>query len=101
MPQRMTTECVPTEQDDVGGEHNGTESDAEILVASVAVEEPLRLPGITREYQEENERGVQEVAVDILYAQRKKPLAAIMLPRLAYAAVGRIRPNALVIRAAI
>src|SRR5881394_1701358 len=97
----MTAKRVAAEQNDVHDEDDGAEPDAEILVSGVAIEEEHRVVCIFGEDDQENERRVQEVAVDVLDHQRQESLTAITLARLADAAIRRIRPEALVVRAAI
>src|SRR6266513_6537097 len=97
----MTPESVTAEQNDVHKEDDRAEPDTEVLMASVPIEEPHRLVGVVAEDDQEHERRVQEVAVDVLDHQRQEPLAAITLAGLADGAVRRIRPEALVVGAPV
>src|SRR5205085_3675864 len=101
MPQRVTTERVTAEQHDIHDENDGAEPDAEVLMARIAIEEPHRFVSVASEDDQENERRVEEVAVDVLDHQRQESLTSIALARLANAAIRRIRPEALVVRAPI
>ena len=45
-------------------------------VAGRAIGEPQRLPHVVGEDHQEDQRDVQEVAVDVLHDEREEPLAA-------------------------
>ena len=72
--QRVAAERVAAEQDDVDGEDERAEADAEVACPS-RVGEPERLPRVVREDDEEDQREVQEVAVDVLQDERERALA--------------------------
>ena len=99
--ERVASESVATQQNDVDDQNDGAESDSEILVSGVSVEEPHRLVRIAGENDEKNQCGVQEVAVDVLDDERKESFTPVALSRLAHGTVGRIGPEALVIRAPV
>ena len=63
--------------------------------------EPHRLPHVVGEHEEEDDREIEEVAVDVLDDERERVLAEIALARLADGARRRIRPERLVVGAAI
>ena len=63
--------------------------------------EPHRLPGVERENDDEDEREVQGVAVDVLDDEREPALAEILLARLTDRAARRVGPERLVVGAAV
>ena len=97
----MAAQRIPAEQDDVYDEDDGAKSNAEVLPASAAVEEEHRLVRIARQNDEEDEGGVQEVAMNVLQYEWQESLAAIALARLAHSAARRIGPEALVVSSPI
>src|SRR5205085_10394903 len=99
-PKGMTAEGVAAEEHQVRRQHACTDSDAE-LATPIGQREPERLPYIRREDDEEEQRDVHEIAMDVLHDQRERALAEIRLARLANGAVRRIGPERLVVRAAI
>src|SRR4051812_30148364 len=97
----MASKCVAAEQYDVEREDDGSNSYSELLVARTAIEEPHRPIRVVGENHQENEREVQEVAVHVLENERQIALAAVAVTGLADSAAGRVRPEALVVCAAI
>ena len=95
MPQRMAAERVAAEQHHVHQQHQRADADAEAVV------EPQRLPHVVRQKHHEQQREIQEVAMDVLQDQREVALAPVVLARLADGAVGRIGPEGFVVGAAI
>ena len=75
--QRVAAEGVAAEQDDVGGQHQGADADAEGGLAGGRIGEPQRLPHVVGEEDQEDQRQVEEVAVDVLEDQRERALAAV------------------------
>ena len=96
----MASERVAAQEDEIHGEHDRAEADAE-GPPSGAVGEPHRLPHVVRQHDQEEEREIQEIAVDVLENQRERVLAEVFLPRLADAAGRRVRPERLVVGAAV
>src|SRR4029078_10143454 len=96
----MAAERVAGEQDDVRRQDERPDANSEML-HSGAVIEPQRLPHIVREEEEEQQRHVQEVAVNVLQDQRKRSLTEVALAGFADRAVRRIGPERLVVGAAI
>ena len=86
MSQRVTAECVSAEQNDVGREDNCAESDSEMSRAGLRIGKPERFPYVVRQEDEKNQREVEEVPMDVLNDQRKRPLAAISLSWLSHRA---------------
>src|ERR1700722_14111280 len=96
----MAAERVGTQQAQVRREDQGPDADAERLAAA-RVREPERVPEVVREHEEERNREVEEIAVDVLEHEREESLAQIRRPRLSNRAVDRVGPHGLVVRAAI
>src|SRR5256885_14728281 len=97
----MAAEGVAAEQYHVDDEDDGAESDAEVLMASVSIEEPHRLVCVTGEDDQEDNCRVEEIPVDILNYERQGSLTAITLAWLTNGAIWRIRPEALVVRTSV
>src|SRR3954466_5245754 len=100
VPKGMTAEGVAAEEHQVRRQNECSKANPELATA-IGPREPERLPYIRREDDEEEQRDVHEVAMDVLHDQRERALAEIRLARLANGAVRRIGPERLVIRAAI
>src|SRR5262245_58085602 len=97
---RVTAERVAGEQRRVQRQHERPDTDAE-LRSSRAVAEPECLPYVVRQEEQEQHRDVEEVPVNVLENEREVPLAEVAVARLAYGAVRRVRPERLVIGAAV
>src|SRR5215471_12861092 len=95
MPQRVATEGVTSEQNNVGQQHERTDTDAE------AISEPTGLPDIEKQNDNKNQRQVQEVAVNILEDERKGTLTEVLLARFTDGTGGRVGPKSLVVSATI
>ena len=91
----MTTKCIPAEENDVNREHDCAYADPESMV------EPERFPNVVTENQDENEREIQEIAMDVLHDERKRALTEIGFARFTNRAGGRVRPERFIISAAI
>ena len=85
----MAAEGVAGQQDDVDDQDERADGDAEMLRAVRGLE-PERVPRIAAEDEDEDEREVEEVAVDVLQDERQVALARVALARLAD---GAIRPG--------
>src|SRR5579884_3742436 len=106
MAQRMAAEGVTAQQDDVQGQHQCADAEAEVplvggVAGSIDLEEPRRLEGIPRQEKDEGNGDVQEIAMDVLNEQRAEAFAPVALARLTNSAVGRIGPERLVVGTAI
>src|SRR5450759_2265652 len=101
MSERMASQRVAAEQDDVDGEYDRSEPDPEFLAACVYIEEPHRPVHIAGEDNEKGQRHVEEVAVDVLNHEWEEFFAAIARAGLAHGAVRRVGPEALVVRSPI
>src|SRR6478609_1140007 len=97
----MAPQGVAAEENDVDGENDGTEADAEVLVTGIPIEEPHRPIRVAGQNNQKDQREVEEVAVNVLDYEREVSLAAIALARLADGAVRWIGPEALVVRSPI
>src|SRR4030088_2884289 len=71
------------------------------MFGAIRAREPQRSVTVIEQDEHEDDGEVQKVAMDVLQNQRKFLLAAIALARLAHRARNRIRPESLVVRAAI
>ena len=91
----MTAENVAADQDNIDGQHDGSDADAEAVV------EPERLPHVVGQKAPDDVGQPQELAVQILKNQRKTALAPVGFARLANSARGRIGPKRFVISAAV
>jgi hypothetical protein len=90
MPERMTSEGVAAEQENVGSEEESSDTDAESRHTCRWIGEPHRFPRVVREKYEEQESEVEEVAMDVLNDERKRSLTAVSLSRLSYGAARRV-----------
>ena len=97
----MTTESIAAEQDDVDREHDCAGADSERTAAGHRIVEPECFPNVVAQDQNENEREIQKIAVDVLHDERERALAEIRFARLTDSARGRVRPECFVICAAI
>ena len=97
----MTSQRVSGEQYHVAQQHEGADADAERLLAGDGIGEPEGLVDVIAQHQQEQERNVQEVAMDILHDQREGGLSPVSSAGLADRARGRIRPERLVVGAAV
>src|SRR5438067_9789412 len=95
MTQRVTTERVTAEQNDVNREDNCADADSESTV------EPERLPNVVAQGQNENEREIQKIAMHVLHDERERALAKIRFARLTNGTCRRVGPERFVIRASI
>ncbi len=100
MAQRMTAERVAAQQDYVQREHDCSDADAE-MIRTRCVRKPHRFPRIVRENENEQQREVKEVAVNVLHDERKRIFTEISLSRLTHRTGGRVRPKRFVISAAV
>ena len=87
----MTTQRVSAEKDDVQRQHDATHADSE------TIREPITLPGVVGKHEQEQQREVEEVTMNILDDERERVFSAIALARLTDRARGRVGPERLVI----
>src|SRR6266705_4831878 len=97
----MTSEGVAAKKHNVDRQDDRSDADAERNLASRWIDEPHRFPDVNREDDDEGEREIKKVAVHVLHDQGERALAEIRLARFAYSASGRVRPETLVIGAAV
>ena len=100
MAQRMTTERVTAEQNNIHGQHQRADADAERSRAC-GISEPYSFPSIVRQKDQEQQRDVKKEAVNVLHDERERMLAAIALPRFTDGARGRVAPERFVISSAV
>src|SRR6516164_3420396 len=100
MTQRVTAERVAAQQDDVKCEHDRSNADTEVSSTGL-IREPHRSPGVVSENENEQQREVKKVAVDILHDERKGIFAQISLPSLGNGASGWVCPECFVVSAPV
>src|SRR6266851_7110767 len=101
MAERMATESVPAEQDNINRKHDGADADAERTAAGHRTVEPKGFPNVVTQNQNENEREIQKIAVHILHDQRERTLTEISFARFADRARGRVGPKRFVVSAPV
>src|SRR3990172_5236128 len=101
VPKRVASQGGPAEENDVQCQHQAPDADSKCFASGRRVEKPHALPGVVREYQDEEKGQVQEVPVDVLQDERERVLAAVGLSGLSHGAVRGIRPERFVVRAAV
>src|SRR5713101_8720716 len=101
MSQRVTTKCVPTEQDDVDREHNRADAKTERTPAARSIDKPESFPNIIGQDQNEKQREIKKVAVNVLHDERERTFAEISFARFAHCARRRVCPKRFVVSAAI
>ena len=97
----MAAERVAADQHDVDQQHQRADADAELRVARRRVVEAEALHDVDRQKDDEQQREVERVAVQVLDEQRPLGLAAVFVARLADGAGGRVGPERLVVGAAV
>src|SRR5579863_2067567 len=95
----MASESVETQQNRIGDQYQRTDADTEGLAAGAVP--PEGLPAVVSQDDDEGDREIQEVAMDVLENQREATLAPIGFARLANRACGWVCPEGLVISAAV
>src|SRR5437868_13039503 len=100
MAHGMTAERITAQHDDVDGQHQRADANAEDSPTR-RVCEPQCFVDIVRQDDEENQRQVEKEAVDVLHDERKRTLAEITLAWFADSARRWIGPEGFVICATI
>jgi hypothetical protein len=80
MTQRVAAERVGGQQDEVGGEHERADANAELAPPRRRVRKPHCLPQVVRQHEQEQQGDIEEVAVDVLHDERESLLTPIALP---------------------
>ncbi len=96
MAERVTAKRITAQQDNIECEHDRSNADAEVLCTG-RIGEPHRFPRVVRKNENEEQRKVQEIAMNVLHDERKGIFAQVSFPRLADGAGGWIRPEPFVI----
>src|SRR5947209_5672916 len=96
----MAAERVAAEEEHVDRQHQRADADAEVSGA-VGRGEPVAAPRVEREDDDEDERGVEEIAMHVLQDERQGALPEIARAWLTDGTARRIGPERLVIRAAV
>src|SRR5207248_11439112 len=76
VPQRMASESVATQQNHVDQQDQRAHADSEVAI------KPKRFPHVVGKQNEENQREIKKIAMDILQNERKGAFAEIGLERL-------------------
>ena len=98
--QRVAAERVAAEKHDVDRQDQRAQADPE-LDAAGAVGEPQRQPHVVGQDHDEDERQVEKVAMHVLHDQRERAFSPVALARFADRARRRVRPERLVVSAAV
>lgn len=112
MSEGVAREGVEAQQNGVQEENQGADANAKLhwpfISASICgcevdalISEPERLNGIFPEEHEENEGGIEEVAVDVLKNQGEPVFSGVFLPGFAHCASGGIGPEGFVVGTSI
>jgi hypothetical protein len=99
--ERVAAERIARKEKHVHAHHDAAHTDPERLLARDGICEPERVPRVVSQEEDESDRDIQEVAMDVLKDQRERALTEIGLSRLANSAIGWIRPERLVVRAPV
>src|SRR5580704_6668589 len=100
MPQRMAAQRIGRQEEYVQDQNNRTNPQPEMLHA-MGIGKPQSFPGVIRQDENEYHRDIHKVAMHILDNQREITFAKVFFARLADRAVDGVRPERLVIGAAI
>ena len=95
VPQRMASESVATQQNHVDQQDQRAHADSEVAI------KPKRFPHVVGKQNEENQREIKKIAMDILQNERKGAFAEIGLARFPHGAGWRVGPKSFVICAAV
>src|SRR5947209_16944222 len=95
MPERVATKSVAAEQVDVHDQDQRSNTNAEAAI------KPKCFPNVVSEDDDEEQRDVHEIPVNILHDQRERPFPEIRFARLAYRAGRWVRPESFVVGASI
>src|SRR4029453_10173505 len=91
----MTTKSVTTEQDDIDREHNCPNTN------SKSIWEPERFPNVVGQNQNEDDREIEKIAMDILHDEWERTFAPVALARFTDSACRGVGPKSFVVRAPI
>src|SRR5258708_19140264 len=100
MPERMTTEGVSTEQDDVESEHHRTDAKPE-MSGTGGIRKPKSAPGIMRQHQNKDQRDIEKIPMNILQNEGERSFARIPKARFPDCTSRWISPEGFVVRSAI
>src|SRR4051812_31222713 len=97
----MAAKGESTEQVDIQRENERADPKTKRSFSSRRIDKPKRFPNVDRKDDDKENSEIEKVAMHVLHDQRKRTLAEVTLPRFADGARRRIRPESLVIGAAI
>lgn len=92
----MTAKSITAQKDYIERQYNRPDADTEVLCTRT-VAEPHRFPCVMREYEDEQQRDIKEVAVNILHDQGEGGLTGIPYSRFANGARGWVGPKCFVV----
>src|SRR4051794_4185013 len=95
MAEGVASEHIATDQDHVRQQDQRPKADSEVAV------KPERFHGVYRKQEPDDVGKAEEIAMEVLRYKREGFLAEVAVARLADGARNRVRPERLVIRAAI
>src|SRR5260221_7563577 len=97
----MAAQRITAEENHVQDENDGSDAETKMLDAGYGIFKPHPQPGVVGEQNDEDDREIHEVAMDVLDDEREGALAEVGFARFAHGAVDRVGPERLVIGAAI
>ena len=97
----MAAKGVAAEQNDVDRQHDRADADAKEVLSGRRIGKPKRLPNVVARIDNENQREIKKIAMDVLHDEREGTFAQIGLARLAHRAGRRVGPECLVVGAPI
>src|SRR3954471_19841193 len=100
MSQTVAAERVAAEQDHVEDQHDRADADPK-MTAAVCTDKKHRFDRVVSKDDDEQQRNVEKISVNVLQYQRKFSFAAIAMTRFANSACRWIGPKRFVISAAI
>src|SRR5687768_11468817 len=92
MPKRVAAERIAAEQDHVHYKNDRPDADAESV---------RKMKSVVSEDDDEQKRKIEKVSMNVLDDQWEPALTAVIMSRLADRASGRVRPEGLVVGAAV
>src|SRR5688500_6093929 len=95
MPKRVAAERIAAEQDHVHYKNDRPDADAE------SVRKMKSFVRVVSEDDDEQKRKIEKVSMNVLDNQWEPALTAVIMSRLADRASGRVRPEGLVVGAAV
>ena len=89
----MTSERVSSEERGIHRQHDRADTHAKSFFLGNRIGEPHRLPRIIYKKEDEQDRQVKKVPMNVLHDEREGIFAAIGFPWFGYGAGGRVGPE--------